>query len=358
MGTPPPPGGSSPPPSSPVLPSQSASPVHKSSWATLAKGNPMSVSDFQTNVQVENGTANLTIPAAVIDNSVPLWKCFVAGHFMGDAPHVGTIHATVNRIWTVLEKESRIDVQFINKTTVLFRKDSQRIREHVLKRRYWHIANVPLVINEWNPATAQAPPDLSTMPLWMDLKGVPAHLFSYQGLSFLSSSAGNFVKLHPNIERCLRLDVVRILVEVNLHKPLIDQICFPDESGNTVSVSVSYPWLPPHCALCSKWGHHTKDCSMKISILPTKGQQISRDCQPKDATSVVDQQTIQTMGQELIKDLERVPIYTSTSAPISGSITASLQDGENHVLQTVRRSIGVEGSAIEENQIVQQTGNT
>lgn len=129
--------------------------------------------------------------------------------------HGGTIHATVNRIWTVLEKESRIDVQFINKTTVLFRIDSQQIREHVLKRRYWHIANVPLVINEWNPATAQAPPDLSAMPLWMDLKGVPAHLFSYQGLSFLSSSAGNIIKLHPNTERCLRLDVASILVEVN-----------------------------------------------------------------------------------------------------------------------------------------------
>jgi len=54
------------------------------------------------------------------------------------------------------------------------------------------------------------------MPLWVDLKEVPAHLYSHEGLSFLSSTTGKFVKLHPNTERCLKLDVARILVEVNL----------------------------------------------------------------------------------------------------------------------------------------------
>lgn len=105
-----------------------------------------------------------------------------------------------------------------------------------MKRRYWHIGNIPLVIDEWNPATAQAPPDLSAMPLWVDMKDVLPHLFSHQGLSFLSSTTGNFVKLHPNTERCLRLDVARVLVEVNLQTPLVDKICFPNDSGKTVTV--------------------------------------------------------------------------------------------------------------------------
>lgn len=80
----------------------------------------MSISDFQPNFNVENGVASVTIPEEVVGNSIPLWTCYVVGVFMGDAPHVGSIHATVNRIWTVIDKASRIDVQFLNKTIVLF----------------------------------------------------------------------------------------------------------------------------------------------------------------------------------------------------------------------------------------------
>lgn len=75
-----------------------------------------------------------------------------------------------------------IDVQVINKTTVMFRIASLRIRERVLRRKYWHIADIPLVVSAWNPEVSQAPPDLSAMPMWIDLRGVPGYLFSNKGL--------------------------------------------------------------------------------------------------------------------------------------------------------------------------------
>ncbi|KAG7532925.1 Reverse transcriptase domain [Arabidopsis thaliana x Arabidopsis arenosa] len=49
----------------------------------------------------------------------------------------------------------------------------------MLKRRYWHIADIPLVVNEWSPEMIQERPNLSAMPLWVDLKGVPGHLFAH-----------------------------------------------------------------------------------------------------------------------------------------------------------------------------------
>lgn len=315
MGPPPPPELVS---QSPVLSeksSQSGSSLRNGPWVSLVKGIPMSITDFQPDFDVENGVAKVLIPQEVIGKSEPLWKCYAVGVFMGDAPHVGSIHATVNRIWTVTDRSSKIDVQFLNKTMVLFRIENSRIREHVLQRRYWHIANVPLVLSEWNPETAQAPPDLTAMPLWVDLKGVPAHLFSHEGLGFLSSTAGNFVKLHPNTERCIRLDVARILVEVNLQKPLVDQICFPDQNGEMVSVSVTYPWLPPKCSLCLKWGHTSKECSTKVTILvdpvaATKKQGTKEWVAKKQ----VNAKTVQDMANELLQDLERSPVYPVTSA--------------------------------------------
>lgn len=119
------------------------------------------------------------------------------GYFMGDPPHVGSIHSTVNCIWNSPGSASKIDVQFISKRTVLFRVENAQMRARVLKRRYWYIADVPLAVCVWNPETAQSPPDLTAMPLWVGFKGVPGYLYSQKGLSFLSHAAGKFVKLHP-----------------------------------------------------------------------------------------------------------------------------------------------------------------
>ena len=162
--------------------------------------------------EVLNGVDALEISEEVFMSSVPLWKACVVGYFIGDAPHVGSIHAMVNRIWTTPGVKQKIDVQFFSKTTVLFRIENEDLRQRVLSRRYWHVADVPLVVNIWTPETAASPPDLTAMPLWVDFKSVPSYLFSHKGLKCVSSPVGKFVKLHPFTERCTRLDVARLLL--------------------------------------------------------------------------------------------------------------------------------------------------
>lgn len=80
------------------------------------------------------------------------------------------------------------------------------------------------MVNIWSHESALNPPDLSAMPLWVDLKGVPNKLYSHKGLRCLSKAVGTFVKLHPNTEKCVMLDVARVLVEVDLKKPLVEKI--------------------------------------------------------------------------------------------------------------------------------------
>ena len=190
---------------------------------------------------VKDGVAEVAIPEAVFADVVPLWKCFVVGYFMNEAPHIGSIHATVNRIWNPPGKRIKVDVQFIGKTTVLFRIEDEEVRKRVLKKKFWHISEVPLVLGEWTPETARSPPDLSAIPLWVDLSNVPGYLYSKEGLKFLARTSGKFVKLHPHTERCVRMDVARVLVEVDLTKPLPNTISFNDRVGRPVLVSINYP---------------------------------------------------------------------------------------------------------------------
>lgn len=315
MGPPPPLDGSSASPPSQDPSGQPTSPSQKESWISVVRAAPTSVSQFQPELIVSNGVARISIPDELIVDAMPLWKSFVVGHFMGDIPHVGTIHATVNRIWTIQEKSSRIDVQIINKTTVLFRIASSRIRERVLKRKYWHIADIPLVVSEWNPEASTAPLDLTAMPMWIDLQGVPGFLFSQRGLEFLSSTVGKFVKLHPNTERCIRLDVARILVEVNLQKPLTEKISFTDVKGKEILVSVSYPWLPPKCKVCSLWGHKENACTASAKVKFAPPCTVSNDSGKASLQENADSTTVHQMTQNLLRDLElSIPCQLSGSA--------------------------------------------
>nr|VDC95995.1 unnamed protein product [Brassica oleracea] len=69
--------------------------------------------------------------------------------------------------------------------------------------------------------------------------------------------------LHPNTEKCIRLDVARVLVEVDQNKPLVEKISFRDKDGTLQEVEVKFSWLPSHCNVCSFWGHRAVECTCK-----------------------------------------------------------------------------------------------
>ena len=151
---------------------------------------------------VTDGVAEVSIPEELMEDVEPLWKCFVVGYFMNDAPHIGSIHSTVNRIWSSPGKVSKIDVQFIGKRTVLFRVEDAQVCSRIIRRKFWHISEVPLVLNEWTPKSAKAPPDLSAMPLWVYLENVPGYLYSKKASHF-------YLALQENLSSCtLLLSVV------------------------------------------------------------------------------------------------------------------------------------------------------
>ncbi|KFK24273.1 hypothetical protein AALP_AAs46602U000100, partial [Arabis alpina] len=167
--------------------SSQSSPLSQSSkgpWTSLLLGKITSPAGYALEVEIVNDMAKANIPEEVL-RSQPLWSSYIVGYFIGDAPHIGKVHATVNRIWTSGNRGTKIDVQFLNSKAVLFRVEDSEMRSRVLKKHYWHIGESPLVVEEWNPKATNLKPDLSTMPIWVDFAGVPDQLFSETGLKFL-----------------------------------------------------------------------------------------------------------------------------------------------------------------------------
>lgn len=128
------------------------------------------------------------------------------------------------------------------------------VRARLLRRGMWNIAEVPMVVMKWSPITENNQPEEKSIPLWVYLKQVPMNMFSWEGLSFLTSAVGHPVRLHPETEACSNFDVAKIFVKADLSKELPKKICF-SRNGIEFWVDFIYSWLPPRCSICGKWGH-------------------------------------------------------------------------------------------------------
>lgn len=79
--------------------------------SVLTEGS--AVPDLMPQFVVKDGVAEVEVPVELLQDTEPLWRCCLVGYFMNDAPHIGSIHATLNRIWALPGKKTKIDVQFI-----------------------------------------------------------------------------------------------------------------------------------------------------------------------------------------------------------------------------------------------------
>lgn len=202
---------------------------------------------------------------------------YLIGKFLDTAPHIAKIHATVNKIWNQGDKKMLIDVHVVDETTMKFKVLNPGMRAQILKRGMWSIGNVPMVVTKWIPDEMKEKPEITTIPLWVQLKNVPMHIYSWHGLSFITSAAGFPVRLHPETAACTNFKIAKVFVNVDLMKDLPTRINFT-KNGVSSLVEFNYPWLPLRCNTCGKWGHKEKVCIINKKDGSKKSvQQIIKD---------------------------------------------------------------------------------
>lgn len=128
----------------------------------------------------------------------------------------------------------------------------------------WNIAGVMMVASKWSPDVVDATAGL--VPLWVHLTNVPMSMYSWEGLSLMMSTVGVPDHLHPETIACENFEVARVFVKADLSKELPDRIDFTIQ-GKKITVEYEYPWLPPRCVSCGRWGHYETFCKGKKRIM-------------------------------------------------------------------------------------------
>lgn len=227
-------------------------------WVDVAQ-DKKSLKKYEVEVTTKDGKHKVEIPEDVFTGSTPLWDDIVVGKFLDLAPHIAKVHMVLNKIWSYGDTSTKIEVYEVNATTMRFRISNPKAREKVLKRGMWNIAGVPMVVSKWAPKTEEEKQEETVIPMWVHLRNVPLHMYSWEGLSFFTSTVGYPVRLHPETIACTNLEVAKVFVNVDVSKELPKEIEF-SKDGKDFTVAYHYPWLPAWCSICDKWGHTDKVC--------------------------------------------------------------------------------------------------
>ncbi|GJY12216.1 RNA-directed DNA polymerase, eukaryota, reverse transcriptase zinc-binding domain protein [Tanacetum coccineum] len=115
----------------------------------------------------------------------------------------------------------------------------------MLENGPWFIRNNPLILKKWHPDEDLLKEDVSTVPVWVKLHGVPVTAFSEDGFSTIATKLV-MIKLRADVE--LKDNIVVAMPKITR------------EGHYTCNVHVEYEWKPPRCLSCKVFRHIHEKC--------------------------------------------------------------------------------------------------
>ena len=241
----------------PREPAKSSEPP-KPDWCAHAKGIGKRLSKKGEAYTLPSGEACIRIPNSVIEKNRKSWEPFVIGQFYSDPPSQGTLHNIVNGIWSKQYKD--IVVSKMEGFSFLFRISNAATRNRVINQKLWQIEGQTMFVDKWEPGVVPVKPELTSAPIWLELRKVPFQFFNEDGLERIAGLVGHPEFLHPATANKTNLEVAKVFTIIDPRKPLPEAVNVQFDSGEICRVLVSSPWMPPICELCKEIGHISKRC--------------------------------------------------------------------------------------------------
>lgn len=180
------------------------------------------------------------------------------GQFYSDPPTQGTLHNIVNGIWSKQYRD--IAVSKMEGFAILFRIPNAATRARVIKQKLWQIEGQTMFVDKWEPGVVPTKPELTSAPIWLELRKVLLQFFNEDGLERIAGLVGHPKFLHPMTANKSNLEVAKVFTIIDPRKPLPEAVNVQFDSGEISRVLVSSPWMPPVCDICKEIGHAARRC--------------------------------------------------------------------------------------------------
>ncbi|KAH0662381.1 hypothetical protein KY284_027312 [Solanum tuberosum] len=167
------------------------------------------------------------------------WAPSVIVYFVGVTPSIGTMERFAN------EEE----------------------RDKVLCAGPHYLLKRPVIMKPWLLEFNFKEEILTTIPLWIKLPNFPLNCWNSVVLSKIGNSLGKPLYADECTTQASRISFTRILIEMDVTRPLPKIIKIRDHKGKVLEQQVWYEWKPIFCQKYLQVGH---SCVDKPKVIPAK----------------------------------------------------------------------------------------
>ncbi|XP_020883678.1 uncharacterized protein LOC110229097 [Arabidopsis lyrata subsp. lyrata] len=314
-------------------------PVKQDLWVSLVKGTAKQLKKQSSGFTLPSGESCVKIPNSVIEKNRKSWECFVLGQFYSDPPAQGTIHNIVNGIWSKSYRD--ISVSKMEGNAFIFRIPNAATRARVINQMLWQIEGQTMFVANWEPGVVPMKPQLTSAPIWLELRHVPLQFFNDEGLESIASLVGDPKCLHPATANKTNLEVAKVFTIIDPRKPLPEVVNVQFASGEIRRILVSSPWMPPVCEHCKEVGHSRKRCKLApVTCKPCNSSAHLESCCPRKGNApprkryqakpiFKDQAVVKRPGKEVQQQM----VYVPKSVQPASRLQVIAKEGDQAVLE-------------------------
>nr|XP_009759575.1 PREDICTED: uncharacterized protein LOC104212089 [Nicotiana sylvestris]XP_016484351.1 PREDICTED: uncharacterized protein LOC107804915 [Nicotiana tabacum] len=121
------------------------------------------------------------------------------------------------------------------------------------------ISNQPINLKPWSEDFDFSKEFPSEIPLWVKFPNLPMNCWGSKSLSRIASVLGTPVFADECTTKQTRISFARMLVEINVSRPLPDEITVIDPKGKYFQQHVIYDWKPYFCGVYQVVRHKCRE---------------------------------------------------------------------------------------------------
>jgi hypothetical protein len=147
-------------------------------------------------------------------------------------------------------------------------------KEHITKilKQVWNANGFLIALQAWSPTTTLGELSLNTVPFWIQVHGLPLHNMSLKNSIAIGKGLGNLVKIENanGVDTTFR-SFLRLLVEIDVSKPLNLGFLFTRKDSSTTWISLKCERLDVYCTDCGLIGYKQNSClASQANKIPTR----------------------------------------------------------------------------------------
>ncbi|XP_058759684.1 uncharacterized protein LOC131632999 [Vicia villosa] len=247
-------------------------PINEKPWVEIIQGNRELNRGLPVTFvarQLIDGEEKIIIEESDVVDELSYWENAAILFALGETLSMHAVKNFMEKTWNFVALP---ELYFNEAGYFIVRFRTWEDLNKVMEQGPYFIFGKPVFLKYWSVDFEIKADLLRVLPLWITLPNLPLYLWGERSISKISSAIGNPITTDECTARKLRISYARVMVEVDITKPVKQSVTIRDHSGKEWEQKIEYEWRPKYCQTCLKIGH---DCATrKVNEHPKPKQKV------------------------------------------------------------------------------------